>query len=556
MAAFSHRALFGFALLALSGCGAPPVPSPVQAPKAAAPDQIGRIVDRYWDEHILLQNAISPQSLADSLDLERHSLAELLSVPRDRLDFNAKLTFDIFKRQRELAIEGFTYPAELLPVDPFGGMPLQLAALAAATDQQPLLSSADYENWLRRIDEYVRWTQQAMINMQEGIRRGYTEPKVVVERMLPVLERLGAENSDNVFFAPLRTMPASIKDPERTRLTNLVSGAIKEKLLPANRRLHDFLQQEYLPRCRSGVAIADLPLGTAWYAYRMKRAIGTSQSPAEVHRIGVTEVERLRGRAQAAHETTALAPDELLKAYKDLAVQVSSSMPKLFSDEAKSDLEIVGVAGLPILTAPLLYHRGGPNGAPPDLLYVDVADKAPRLLSVASFLQQAMPGQYYQFAVQQQQIDLPKFRRLGSEPAFTEGWGLYAASLAEELGIETDAAKLDAVALQMRCAVALVVDTGLHAQGWTRAQAIEYIQENLSEESDSAALVDWYVANPADGLACSMGEQKLRALKLRAQQALGSRFELREFHSSLLKDGAMPLDILEGKMKAWSDAAR
>jgi uncharacterized protein (DUF885 family) len=561
MTRFSHSLLGGLALLALAGCGRAPAPAAGPAANTAAPaDQISRIVERYWDEHLPLENAISPQSLADSFEIERRYLAEILAVPRDRLDANSRLTYDIFKRRRELAIEGFTFPAELLPMNPFGGMPQQLAALAADADQHPLKSVAQYDTWMRNVDEYVRWTQQAIINMREGMRRGYTSPRAVIERMLPILERLGLDNSSNVFYGPLSSMPETIKDPDRSRLTKAIAALNSEKLLPANRALHDFLQNEYLPRARAGIALSELPLGTQWYAYRVKRAAGAGLSAAEIHRLGTAEVERIgahlqspEGAAGAAGAAAPPAAAELTGAYKDLAVQVRAAMPKLFSDSPPVEFDIRAAQPWLQPATLLSYQRPGPADMPPAVLWVNGGGSDPAAVSISGFLEQAEPGHHFQLAIQQQRADLPRFRRYGGEAAFIDGWGLYAAWLGEELGLYPDeAAKRDAAKAEMRCAVAMVVDTGLHTQGWTRTRAFDYLHAHLGVgEAEAQSLIDGYAANPADALACELGEQKIRGIRVRAQQSLGERFDVHEFHSEILKDGAMPLDILEAKMKAW-----
>ncbi len=194
---------------------------------------------------------------------------------------------------------------------------------------------------------------------------------------------------------------------------------------------------------------------------------------------------------------------------------------------------------------------------PPAVLYVNIAAAA-RAVSISSFLTQAVPGRYYQIAIQQERVELPRFRRFGTEAAFTDGWGLYAALQGEQLGLYSDEAeKLDAAEAEMRCAVALVVDTGLHAKGWTRTQALDYLHAHLAvDDVDAQALIDWYVANPADALACKMGEMRFQALRARAQQQLAGRFDVRGFHTEILKDGAMPLDILEAKMNVWMDGLK
>ncbi len=192
------------------------------------------------------------------------------------------------------------------------------------------------------------------------------------------------------------------------------------------------------------------------------------------------------------------------------------------------------------------------------MLYVDTVRGGERAVIVPGFLRQAVPGHHYQIALQQGRAELPRFRRFGLEPAFVEGWGMYAASLGEAMGLyPDDAAKSDFAAAERRCAVGAVVDTGLHAKGWTRTQALDYLRAHLPiDDVDAQALIDWYAANPADALACMMGKREFIALRARAQQLLGGRFDVRQFHSEILRNGAMPLDILEARMKIWMDAAK
>jgi uncharacterized protein (DUF885 family) len=347
-------------------------------------------------------------------------------------------------------------------------------------------------------------------------------------------------------------MPESIKDPQRARLTADLTRAVAEKLLPANRALHDFLQKEYLPRARTSLALSELPLGRAWYAFLVKRATSTALSPEEISRMGAAEVERLG--AAPPREAAAVATTGLVNAYKELQLQVQAVLPQAFTEIAKSDLEIQGTEWLP-RPAASLYYQGGPPGV--GILLVNTGRGARTTLSTVGFLQLGLPGEHFQIALQQEQAELPRFRRFGSEAAFTQGWGLYAASLGETLGLYGDeSAKLDAAATMRRCAVGLVVDTGLHAKGWTRDQAFDYLRSHLGvDDVDAQSLIDGYAASPAEALAC-VGAMNFRALRARAEQMLGGRFDLREFHSQILQGGAMPLDILEAKMKGWMDASK
>lgn len=536
MARFSHAIFLAPAFWALAACGAPPAPVPSAPASAAIPrDSLARIVDRYWDERVTSGNPLSAQFLADSLAVQRRYLAELLAVPRGHLDAQSKLTYDIFRRQRELGIEGFTYPNELLPVDPFDAMPQQFARLATDPDPHAFATAADYESWLRRIDDYVAWTHQAIANMREGLRRGYSSPRVLVERSVTLLQGLGTDTPANVFYTPLRALPKTIQEPERSRLDLELTQAIKNRLLPAYRELHDFLQRDYLPRARTTVALAALPLGPSWYAYRVKRATDSALNPGEIHAIGVAEVERLRARLQALAqaappEVTApeLAPPQVTPP-QELESRTLAAMPALFSNVPQAGAQI-GAAG---------------------------AARTPGL-DMAAFLQEVLPGRRYQSALQQARADLPKFRRFGSDVAFVDGWALYAASLGEELGLYPDERdKRAALMAQLRCAAALVVDTGLHAQEWSREQAVDYVHAQLGvEDSQARWMTDRMIALPGDALACKIGELNIQALRSRAQQALGARFDSREFHAAILEDGAMPLDILDAKVQLWIEARR
>jgi uncharacterized protein (DUF885 family) len=551
MSGFSPQVWCATALLALAGCGAAPPPPVAPAAQPPAPaEQLNRLVERYWDEHLPTDNALAAQTLADSLSIERRYLAEVLAVPRDRLDAQSKLSYDIFKWRRELTIEGFTFPGELMPMNPFGGRSQRLELEAESLALHPPAAAGGYSDWLAQLDDYVRWSEQAIANMRDGMRRGYTSPRSVIARMLPILDRLGADVSANTFYAPLRSMPEGGSAAERARLTKEMTGAVSTKLLPAIRALHDFLQKEYLPRARPGIALSDLPLGRQWYAYRIKKATGTALSPDEINRIGVAEIERL-GAAPAQEAAPAPAAG-LLDGYRELEPQVRAALPALFAEIPKQSMDIRGVKWPGRPATPLSYERG-----PPAVLYVNMSSSQASP-SRADFLEQGLPGRHFQLAVQQERTDLPRFRRFGKEDAFTRGWGLYASTLGEELGLYTDdSAKSGAVAAQLRCAAALVVDTGLHAKGWTRDQAFDYLRSHLGVgDLDAQSLIDSYAAKPADALACMIGELKFRALRVRAQQVLGSRFDLRAFHTEILKDGAMPLDILEVKMKAWMDASK
>jgi uncharacterized protein (DUF885 family) len=596
MIRFSHLALFGLSTLTLMACSAPPPPPPSRAADPGSQvEHLMQVVERYWDENAGLMpwyswggadlqfgatpgGDIAPQSLADSLALERRYLAEVSAVPRSTLDAESKLTYDLFRRERLLAIEGFTYPFELLPVNPYAGMPQQFAVMASAAERLALSSAKEFENWRARTESFVQWTNQAIVNMREGMRRGYTLPRSLVQRTLPQLAALGEDTPANVFYQAMRSNAGTADSAEGTRLAAAMTAVISDKITPSYRALHEFLQHEYLPRARTSVALSALPLGDAWYAYLAKRTTGSLLTAAQLHTLGVTEIERLHQRAQALLAEASFAGSaqsfalhmqrdprfsyntaaELANAYQDLKGQVAAAAPALFSSFPRADFGIRSVeAYRESVMAPLSYAPRAPNGIIAAVLYVNTArlDARPAIDVASQFLREAVPGHHYQIEIQHERADLPRFRRFNAAPAFVEGWGLYAATLGEELGLYHDAeAKFGSLLAQTECAAGLVVDTGLHAQGWTRQQALDFLHAQVPVD-DAAAdnTVDRVLALPAEALACTVGFLKIQGLRTLAQQTLGARFDLRAFHAEVVRDGAMPLDMLEAKLKVWMD---
>ena len=580
------------ATLTLTACSRAPAPAAPQAAPAAAPvDRLARLVEDYWDEYQRLNPLrlpagaavrfdpvagydISPQFLADSLALERRYLDALASVPRAALPAESQLTFDIFRRERELAIESFTYPAELMPVNPERSLPVEFARIGAGADQFAVLSAKDYDNWQARADAYVRWTQQAIDNMRDGLRRGYTLPRPIVARMLPLLSNLGADTPENVFYRPSHAIPATVSDDERRRFMEGITAGVRDKILPAYRRLHDFLRDEYLPRARQTVGLSALTLGPPWYAFLVRRETASKLSPAAIHALGISETERVRGRLQALIAETGFTgnlqaffdaehreprvsyqtPQELLDYYGQLKTTVAQAIPALFSQAPQADFAVRPLEAYREADAPPLSYQRSANRDAPAVLYVDTAG-SPLVAHTAMFLREALPGHHFEVAMQAERTGLPKFRRYGGDPGFVAGWGLYAESLGDELGVYHDTeSKFGNLADQLECAVLLVVDTGLHAEGWSRDQALDFVKAQVpASEGQVAALVDRAIAMPAESLACGLGLYAMRSLRSHAEQVLGAHFDIRDFHSELIDDGAMPLDILESAANLWLD---
>jgi uncharacterized protein (DUF885 family) len=587
MIRFHHLIGAGVAGLMLNGCN-----KPAASPPARPPDSVSHaadlrvVVERFWAERAALMpwyswgsadgdfgdetdELIAPQALADSLTLERRYLAELQTIQTATLSAEAQLTYEIFRSECELAIEGATYPAELLPINPYDGMPERFALMEAAAERLAPSSGREYENWRSRTASLVRWMNQSVVNLRDGLRRGYSLPRVLVEKSLPPLATLGADTEQNPFYSAIQSAGA---DPERQRLTAAMRQEIKDSVLPSYRALHDFLEREYLPRSRTSVALSALPLGDAWYAYLAKRYTDSAETPAKLHSQALAEMERLHQRMQALSGDVApqnfyerMRSDprysyknaaELMTAYQELKVQVDAAIPSLFPTAPRGEFTIRSVEPYRAGTAPALSYRPrAPNGLSAAVLYVNTAqlDAHPATPMTAEFLREAEPGHHYQFELQRERADLPRLRRFAGTAAFVQGWGLYVASLGDELGLYRDTeAKFGALLGQLNCAAGVVVDTGLHAMGWSRRQALDYVRAQVPDDEATADdFVDRAIAHPGAALACNAGFTKIQTLRQLAQQGLGSRFELQAFHEQVLKDGAMPLTALEIKIRRW-----
>ena len=477
--------LSGLAAALLAACGS--ASAPPAAAKAPA-EQLQQLVNQYGDDYRALNpwplpcgaavrfdsgNAldISPQFLADSLDLERRYLAAVEALPRARVPENQQLTYELFRRERELAVESFTYPAELLPVNPFRSVPLEFARMGAGDGPYAVLNAKDYDNWRLRAEAYVRWTGQAIANMRNGMRRGYTEPRVLVAAMLPILGALAEDTSTNVFYGPLRSIPPTLSEGERKRLAQGVSFGVKSKILPAYRQLRDFLRDEYLPRARTSVGFTALPLGDAWYAFLVRRETGSRLKPAELHAIGLTQADRLHARLQALlaeagfagtpqaffeamrgeARTAFKSPEELVGFYDRLRGETAAAIPTLFAAMPQGDFAIRRLEAFREATTPALSYQRALSRTSAAVLYVNAGDIEAQPISadIPRFLREAIPGYHYQISLQEERSDLPRSRRGGGDPAFVEGWGMYAESLGEPLGVYRDTeAKFGALAIQ------------------------------------------------------------------------------------------------------------
>jgi len=590
--------LAGLFALAAGGCGKHGADGsdPAASAADASPDaqRLAAVVDSWYERWLELNpldasaqgdhrydarfgDYLSPTWLADSLANEQDSLEELRAVDPAGLSDSDRITFDAFKYGREIAIEGYRYPAELLPVDQLFGRPAQFAVIGAGGDVHPFVTVQDYDNFLARMDGFVAWVEQAINNMRSGAVKGVVQPRVVIERAIPQLSALAVEDpKESVLWRPILNLPPGLSVPDRQRIVTAWERKLGEAVLPAIRRLRDYLENDYLAHTRPSVGLSALPNGAAWYAYCVRLHTTTSLTPQQVHELGLSEVARIRAamerlKAQVGHtgdlrslfeklrgdpRFVASDAEALLAGYRDLKSRVASAMPRQFAIAPKADFEIRPVEAFREQSAASASYRpGSPDGKRPGVFYVNTWDlpSRPTYLMQAIYLHEAVPGHHFQVSLAQEMDELPRFRRHAEFTAYDEGWGLYAESLGRELGLYDDPySELGALMMEVWRAVRLVVDTGLHSQGWTREQAIDYMRANTSiGRADIVAEVERYIAQPGQALAYKVGEIRIRALRRESERTLGARFDVREFHTQVLAGGSLPLPVLEEQIRRW-----
>jgi uncharacterized protein (DUF885 family) len=534
------------------------------------------IGDHRYDDR--LTNGISPEHIQKALDVDKKYLSQAQEFVSPGLSEADRLSLEIFVSDLETSIEGAKFPAHLMPVNQFSSIPAFMGVLGSGASAQPFKTAEDYERFLRRMDDYLVWSDQAIVNMREGMKQGLTYPGSLMEKLLPQLAELGtSEVEKSVFYQPIANMPAEISAHDRARLKDAYGKAIVEKIAPSYRRLHDYIRDEYLKGARTSVAWSALPNGAQWYAYLAKLSTTTDLKPDVIHELGLKEVARIRAemeqvKTQVGFEGNLAAffkfvqedarfyfsdAESLIKGYQDLKAKIDACLPMLFSDFPKASYEVRPVEAFRAQSAAgASYQPPSADGSRPGIFYVNTYNlKAqPKFGMETLSLHEAAPGHHFQVAIQQELQDIPRFRRFGSGyVAYQEGWALYAESLGKDLGLFTDPYQYyGRLSDEMLRAMRLVVDTALHTRGWTREQAIRYMLDNSSlAESDAVAEVERYLAIPGQALGYKIGQLRIREIRNKAEAKLGDRFDVREFHSQVLRDGALPLEVLEAKIDRW-----
>ena len=594
---FLAGALFCLLAPILASSGRAAVVAEAAEPSEA--ERLAALFDAYFEDYLLLnpvlatsigdpryndrfEVSITPEWRARAEKLERDYLGKLETIDPGQLTGQDLLSYEIFKSARENEVVGFRFPSHLIPLNQFYSVPNFFAQLGSGQGIQPFKTVKDYDDFLKRMDGFQAWTDQAIANMREGMAKGYTQPKILMERTLPQLDaQIVAKPEESLFWGPIRNMPADFPAAERERLGAAYAAAISTKILPSYRRLRDFVRDEYLPKCRTSVGLDALPDGVAWYEYNVREITTTDYTPAQIHEIGLAEVARIHGEMRGVMKKVGFEGDlnafldylqedpkffwdtreELIQGYVDIKKRVDPRLPDLFEILPNADYEVRAVEPFREKSAAGgQYQAASLDGSRPGIFYANAYDlKArPKWAMEALSLHEGNPGHHFQITIQREQKDLPKFRRFGGYTAYSEGWGLYAESLGSELGMYTDPYQyFGMLEAELWRAIRLVVDTGLHSKGWSREQVLDYMTANSSAaEARRVSEAERYIAIPGQALAYKIGQIKIRELRTRAEKELGPKFDVRAFHTAVLVDGALPLHVLEAKIDRWIEARR
>lgn len=590
----------------LAGCGksaeqaaAPATPVAAAVDPAALAAELETLYAQFWEESLQLNplqatfvgdgryndrlpNFLSAEFRQRSHDFDQRWLDKAQAIDPTPLQGQARLSYDIFVRNLKSELESERFPTWMQPIDQFRNIGSFAVQLGSGTGAQPFKTVADYDNWVKRADGLAAILDTAIANMREGIAAGVVQPKVLMQKVLPQLDAIIKDKpEDSQYWGPIKNLPADFSEADKARLASDYRAMIGERLIPAYQRLRTFIANDYLPACRDTVALSALPDGQAWYAFNVKNQTTTDLTPEQIHQIGLDEVARIQGEMREVMAQVGFKGDlkaffhflttdkqfefrdeqALLDSYNALRARVEAGVPRLFSLVPKAPFEIRPVEPFRAASAAGgQYSPPSADGSRPGIFYVNTYDLPSRKKwdEESLFLHEAVPGHHFQIALQQELTDLPAFRRFGGETAFAEGWGLYAESLGKELGVYTDPYEyFGRLQAELWRAIRLVVDTGLHAKGWTREQVIAYMLDNsATSNTEAVSEAERYIAIPGQALAYKIGELKLQELRKRATAALGDKFDIRAFHAEVLRDGSLPLDVLDTKLDRWIAASK
>jgi len=571
----------------------------LQTPTAAAPlpaeplagreKELNGLFHDYWEDRLKhnpefassigdlrYNDQISDYSVSavnEELAREQNFMLRLAAIDPTGFTVQEKTSQDLLMRRFETDLEGAAFKEWEMPVNQMGGIYSDFPQLAAELSFNTV---KDYDDWIARLHAMPAAFDQVTQNMSIGMADHRVPPKYLLEKTLDEVKEIANQKpEDSPLALPLKKFPAGISAAEQARIKTEMLDAVGKEVLPAYLRFARFLEVSYIPAGREKPGIDAIADGAKYYQFLIKRTTTTNLTAEQIHQIGLDEVKNdeagmlaiaqklgfkdlasFRASLKTNPKLHPASADALMDAYRGYLGPMKAKLPEYFGTLPKAPFEVVPVPDYAAKTsAPAYYQAGTPDGSRPGRLFIDTYDFAHRNLYGVEAIayHEGIPGHHLQISISQEQTGVPEFRKYGGYTAYVEGWALYCEHLGKDIGFYqdpySDYGRLEADVWR---AIRLVVDTGVHSEGWTRQQMVDYFHEHSNiDEPSIQAEVDRYIAWPSQALAYKIGQMKILELRARAQTALGDKFDIRAFHDQVLDAGSVPLDVLEQRIDAW-----
>jgi len=503
--------------------------------------------------------------------------ADLFKFNENELSENEILSKGILIWECDVNLERLNFKEDLMPINQFYSITLTIGQFAGGTSAQPFMTVKDYNNWLKRLNLYVNILDTAEVKMREGIQKGYVLPKSLIVKIIPQLENLAINNIENhLFYSPVKNMPDLFSTDEKKNISDAYFKIIEKKIVPAHQKLANFFKNEYLKAGRESSGISDIPNGNEYYNFLIKYYTTTNMTAEEIHNLGLSEVEKIKTEMEKIKTQVGFKgdlksffnhvrnrkelmpftkPQQVIDNFNAIHDKMKPQIEKLFEIKPKTHFKVRRTEAFREASASAEYNQGSLDGTRPGVFYVPI----PNVTSYNMFsdedlfLHEAIPGHHYQISLTQESTVLPKFRKTLWYSSYGEGWALYSESLGKELGLYTDSYQyFGMLSAEMHRAIRLVVDTGMHTKNWSREKAIQYSMDNEAEsEASIISEIERYMAIPGQALSYKIGQLKIRELRSKAENELGDKFNIKEFHNQILETGCVPLKLLEEKIDNW-----
>ena len=556
--------------------------------------EIAQVFENYFQESLKLYplqatsqgdlryNDFLPNDLSDEFRTREKEFytfykSQLNNFPDQTLNENDLLSKKVLLWECDLSLKRLTFNEQYTPINQMWTLQLTIGQYAAGLSAQPFKTVKDYNNWLKRIDDYLIWLETAEERMRQGIKNEIVLPKSLIKKVIPQLKTiLNPDLNQNLFFSPARQFPESFSDKDKSILTEKYTEMVLNKIIPAYKKISDFMSDQYLDAGRSSSGISAFEDGLDYYNYSIKLYTTTELTANEIHNIGLKEVAKISSEMEKIKTKVGFngdlksffnhvreldelipfnEPQEVIDNFNKIHQKMTPQVNKLFGLQPKTPFEVRRTESFREASASAEYNPGSLDGTRPGIFYVPIPNiKEYNYFSDEDlFLHEAIPGHHYQISLQQENTSLPSFRKSLWYSSYGEGWALYSESLGEELGLYDDPYQyFGMLSAEMHRAIRLVVDTGLHTKGWSREKAIQYSLDNEAEsEAGITSEIERYMANPGQALSYKIGQLKIRELRSIAEQKLGDKFDIKLFHEKVLESGCIPLQLLEEKINKW-----